>query len=48
MYVVSVEFSGLLRESAEAGAVPFRELWLLTQSKREAAAWRLARHQALL
>jgi len=48
VYVASVEFSGLLRESAETGAVPFRELWLLTRSKHDAAAWRLARHQALL
>jgi predicted lipid-binding transport protein (Tim44 family) len=46
--VVSVEFSGLLRESADSGAVPFRELWLLTRSKHEAAAWCLARHQALI
>jgi predicted lipid-binding transport protein (Tim44 family) len=46
--VVSVEFSGLIRESAAQGAVPFRELWLLTQSNDAAAGWRLARHQALL
>ncbi|MEP7102124.1 MAG: Tim44-like domain-containing protein [Burkholderiales bacterium] len=46
--VASVEFSGLIRESAENGAVPFRELWLLTQSKQEPAVWRLARHQALI
>lgn len=46
--VVSVEFSGLIRETAEAGAVPFRELWMLTQSKHETSGWRLARHQALL
>lgn len=47
-FVVSVEFSGLIRESANNGAVPFRELWLLTRSKGEPAGWRLARHQALL
>ena len=46
--VVSVEFSGLIRESSESGGVPFRELWLLTRSRNEAAAWRLARHQALI
>lgn len=46
--VVSVEFSGLMRESSERGSVPFRELWLLTRSKHDAAAWRLARHQALI
>ena len=49
VFVASVEFSGLLRESAELGTVPFRELWLLIRSKHEtASAWRLARHQALL
>jgi predicted lipid-binding transport protein (Tim44 family) len=47
-FVVSVEFSGLIRESANGGAVPFRELWMLTRSNREAEGWRLARHQALL
>lgn len=46
--VVSAEFSGLMRESALEGAVPFRELWLLIQSRDAAGAWRLARHQALL
>ena len=46
--VASVEFTGLIRESAEAGAVPFRELWLLTQSKPGRGDWCLARHQALL
>ncbi len=47
-FVVSVEFSGLIRERAECGASPFRELWMLTRSNGEAAGWRLARHQALL
>jgi predicted lipid-binding transport protein (Tim44 family) len=47
-FVVSVEFSGLIRESADGGAVPFRELWMLTRSKGGAVGWRLARHQALL
>ena len=46
--VVSVDFSGLIRESANQGATPFRELWMLTQSKSEPSGWRLARHQALL
>ena len=45
--VVSVEFSGLMRESAAGGAIPFRELWMLTQSNASGAGWRLARHQAL-
>ena len=46
--VAVVEFSGLIRESEACGAVPFRELWMLTQSKGAGAGWRLARHQALL
>ena len=47
--VVSVEFSGLMRDGAANVAVPFRELWLLTQSTPPAGGgWRLARHQALL
>ncbi|MGZ5133293.1 MAG: Tim44 domain-containing protein, partial [Caldimonas sp.] len=32
-YLASVEFSGLIRESAEQGAVPFRELWMLACTK---------------
>ena len=47
-HLVSVEFSGLIREGAEQGAVPFRELWMLAKSKHDASGWRLARHQALL
>ena len=44
--VASVAFSGMIRESAEAGAKPFHEVWMLV---RDAGAdWRLARHQALL
>ena len=47
-YVASVEFSGMIRESPEQGAAPFKEVWMLTCPKDEIAAWRLARHQALL
>jgi predicted lipid-binding transport protein (Tim44 family) len=47
-WLASVEFSGLIRESAEQGAVPFREVWMLAASKEGAPAWRLARQQALL
>ena len=47
-HVVSVDFSGLIRESADQDAAPFRELWMLTRSKNEPSGWRLARHQALL
>lgn len=46
--LVSAEFSGLMRESALEGAVPFREFWLLTRANDAVGAWRLARHQALL
>ena len=46
--VASVAFSGLMRECAEVGASPFRELWMLTRSNADGAAWRLARQQTLL
>lgn len=46
-WLASVEFSGLIRESAERGAVPFRELWMLAAAKDGAPSWRLARQQAL-
>ncbi len=46
-YLASVEFSGLIRESAERGAVPFRELWMLACMKDGAPSWRLARQQSL-
>ena len=47
-HVVSVDFSGMIRESTDQAAAPFRELWMLTRSKIEPSGWRLARHQALL
>ena len=46
--VASVAFSGLMRESAEVGASPFRELWMLTRSHANGAAWRQARQQTLV
>ncbi|GAB4114517.1 MAG: hypothetical protein Fur0014_17130 [Rubrivivax sp.] len=47
-FVASVEFSGLIRERADAGAAPFRELWLLTKMKPHGPeAWQLAQVQAL-
>jgi hypothetical protein len=46
-YLASVEFSGLIRESAEHGAVPFRELWMLACMKDGVPSWRLARQQSL-
>ena len=42
-YLASVEFTGMIRECAEGGAVPFRELWMLARPKHEGAGWRLAR-----
>ena len=42
-YLASVEFSGIIRECDEAGAVPFRELWMLARPKHDAEGWRLAR-----
>ena len=51
-YLASVEFSGMIRESPDAGAAPFKEVWMLTaEADGEAdggADWRLARHLALL
>jgi len=46
--LVCVEFSGLMRESAERGVVPFRELWMLERSKQASDSWKLARQQTLL
>lgn len=43
----SVEFSGMVRESPERHAAPFREIWMLARSSGE-PDWRLARQQALL
>lgn len=48
MQLASVEFSGLIREAAHQGAVPFREFWILTRPNAGDSGWRLARHQALL
>lgn len=44
--LASIEFSGIVRESAERGPVPFHELWMLARSQGE--PWRLARQQALM
>jgi predicted lipid-binding transport protein (Tim44 family) len=46
-YVASVEFSGVIREQLDAGAAPFRELWLLANLKATGRGWRLARVQSL-
>ena len=47
-YLVTVEFSGLIRESVQQGAVPFRELWMLARPQHDARGWKLAHQQALL
>ncbi len=47
-FLASIEFSGLIRESPDAGAAPFRELWMLIRSAGENPGWRLARQQSLL
>jgi len=47
-YVASVEFSGMIRECAEQGAAPFREVWMLTCADDDMRDWRLVRQQALL
>ena len=52
-FVASVEFSGLVREYANAAPADFRELWLLThlkpidESLDSPASWQLAQVQAL-
>lgn len=45
--LASVEFSGIVRESPERSATPFREIWMLARDAGE-QDWRLARQQALL
>ena len=45
--LASIEFSGMVRESAELGAMPFREVGMLARRQPE-SGWRLARQQALL
>jgi predicted lipid-binding transport protein (Tim44 family) len=46
-FVASVEFSGVIREQLDAGAAPFRELWLLANLKSADRGWQLARVQSL-
>jgi predicted lipid-binding transport protein (Tim44 family) len=45
--VASVLFSGLIRDRADAGADPFRELWMLERDGGAAGAWKLAGQQTL-
>ena len=46
-YRASVEFSGMIREDASAGASPFREVWNMTKPKSGAGGWLVAGVQAL-
>ena len=46
--LVTVEYSGLIRESDQQGAAPFRELWMLARTGPGERRWKLARQQALL
>ena len=48
VYLVSIDFSGLMRDAPDQPAAPFREVWMLTKAKQGGERWRLARHQALL
>ncbi|WJF90694.1 Tim44-like domain-containing protein [Paraburkholderia bonniea] len=41
-YFASVRFSGLIRESANAAAEPFSEIWNLSKSTRTGEGWLLA------
>ena len=46
-YMASVEFSGMIREEANAAPSPFREVWNMTKPKTGNAGWLVAGVQAL-
>ena len=46
-YMASVEFSGMIREEANAGPSPFREVWNMTKPKDGGSGWLVAGLQAL-
>ena len=46
-YMVSVEFSGMIREEPSAGPNPFREVWNMTKPKSGQSGWLVAGVQAL-
>jgi len=46
-YMASVEFSGMIREEANASPSPFREVWNMTKPKTGGAGWLVAGVQAL-
>ncbi len=41
-WVASVQFSGLIREEADAGAQPFKELWHLVKPTDDSREWAIA------
>ena len=47
VYMASVEFSGMIREDASAGASPFREVWNMTKPRVGSGGWLVAGVQAL-
>ena len=47
VYMASVEFSGMIREDASAGASPFREVWNMTKPRSGSGGWLVAGVQAL-
>ncbi|MEO7152132.1 MAG: Tim44-like domain-containing protein [Burkholderiaceae bacterium] len=48
LWLASVQYSGMLRESSDDGAVAFREVWLLACAPDEPeSGWRLARQHTL-
>ncbi|MBC7610622.1 MAG: Tim44 domain-containing protein [Polaromonas sp.] len=47
VYIASVEFSGMIREDASAGASPFREVWNMTKPRAGGSGWLVAGVQAL-
>ena len=47
VYMASVEFSGMIKEDASAGASPFREVWNMTKPRNGNGGWLVAGVQAL-
>lgn len=47
VYMASVEYSGMIREDASAGASPFREVWNMTKPRNGTGGWLVAGVQAL-
>ena len=46
-YMASIEFSGMIREEANAAPSPFREVWNMTKPKTGGSGWLVAGVQAL-